>query len=442
MARLGLARDPGGVGTGPNLGELERVPQAHYRRGVRKLLRFALRAFVAVVVVGGAWFGVTRFVRWRAEIRHSYAGRNAAAAALDACGPKTGQDKGACYAEALSDQLAASGVADAAAMLKEVAAVDRDVELAAHVLAHGLGIAAYKRKPSVPDLFVACGEAFSSGCRHGAIQAYFQSQSRVGSAEVRGLCEPFHQTLGSNYLMFQCVHGMGHGLTMFHAYDVPKALAACDLLERDWDRQSCYGGVFMENIVSATAPEHPASQLGAAGHQHHGAMSTFKALDPTDPLYPCSIMARRYLYSCYMMQTSAILHLNHGDIAAAGRTCASAPAPWPNTCFASLGRDITSYAQRDPAETARLCRLGAPHNLGSCYDGAVKALVDWTATTETGFAFCAVLGDDPAAPRCYQALGSQVAALMFNPLSRAEQCEQAPRPAAVAACREGAGLPT
>jgi len=83
---------------------------------------------------------------------------------------------------------------------------------------------------------------------------------------------------------------MGHGLTMLYAHDLPRALTDCDMLSDGWDRESCYGGAFMESVINATAPHHPATMLAAHSH-HHMAATTFKALDPADPLYPCSIMA-------------------------------------------------------------------------------------------------------------------------------------------------------
>jgi len=38
-------------------------------------------------------------------------------------------------------------------------------------------------------------------------------------------------------------------LTINFQHDVLKSLAFCDALPTDWDRESCYGGVFMEMIV-------------------------------------------------------------------------------------------------------------------------------------------------------------------------------------------------
>ena len=344
-----------------------------------------------------------------------------------------------CYSQLLSDHLTHQGVADAVATLDAIAAADPDVAERAHEYAHGLGIEAYSTSPDIAATFSACGDGFSSGCRHGVIQAYFESREHVTQPEVEALCEPFRSASASRWVLFQCVHGMGHGLTMFRGHDLPQALTDCDLLSDGWDRESCYGGAFMENVINVTSPHHPATELAAHGH-HHMAMSSFKAIDPADPLYPCSIVAERYLHACYQMQTSVMLYENHGDIAAAAKSCERAPAAQRPVCFQSLGRDITSYTARDPRKTADLCAQARDAYRPSCYFGAVKALVDWTATTNAAFTFCGIVLREPGAPTCYRALGEEIATLLAAAPEKEEQCTRAQTPEAVEACRLGAGL--
>ena len=344
-----------------------------------------------------------------------------------------------CYSQLLSDHLTQHGVADAVATLDAIAAADPDVAEHAHEYSHGLGIEAYSKSPDIVSTFEACGDGFSSGCRHGVIQAYFESRQQVTQPEVEALCQPFKGSTASRWVLFQCVHGMGHGLTMFHGHDLPRALTDCDLLSDGWDRESCYGGAFMENVINVTSPHHPATELAAHGH-HHMAMSMFKAIDPADPLYPCSIMADRYLHACYQMQTSVMLHLNHGDIGDAAKSCERAPGSERTVCFQSLGRDITSYAARDPQKTADLCAKARDPYRPSCYFGAVKALVDWTATTNAAFTFCGIVLREPGAPTCYRALGEEIATLLASAPEKEEQCTRAQEPEAVEACRMGAGL--
>lgn len=384
---------------------------------------------IAVAALAVAGFAVTQLAR----------PAGSASGGGVACRRLGGEERRACYTRQLSERLAANGVADAVATLDAFAAADPDVAEHAHEYAHGIGIAAYSPSTDITATFAACGDGYSSGCRHGVIQAYFESRDHVTAPEVEALCRPFKSATASRWVLFQCVHGMGHGLTMFHAHDLPRALTDCDLLADGWDRESCYGGAFMESVINATAPHHPATQLAAQSHQHEPAVA-FKAIDPDDPLYPCSIMAERYLHACYQMQTSVMLHLNHGDIGKAARTCDRAPSHMRSVCYQSLGRDITSYAARDPQKTADLCAKGTAASRPACYFGAAKALVDWTATTDAAFTFCRIVVREPGAPTCYQALGEEIATLVATVPEREEQCTRAQLPAAVAACRQGAGL--
>lgn len=356
------------------------------------------------------------------------------------CRELGGEARTNCFTQLLSRRLTTNGVRDAVAMLDTIAAADRDVAEHAHEYAHGLGIEAYGLTNDIVETFEACGDGFSSGCRHGVIQAYFESRDHVTKSEVEALCQPFKGAGASRWVLFQCVHGMGHGLTMFHGHNLPRALTDCDLLSDGWDRESCYGGAFMENVINATTPHHPASKLAAHG-SHHETGPPFKAIEPTDPLYPCSIMAERFLHACYQMQTSVMLNLNHGDIGDAAKSCERAPGAMRAVCFQSLGRDATSYTNRDPEKTVGLCHKARGQDRASCYFGAAKALVDWTATTDAALEFCRIVRDESGGPTCYRALGEEVATLLAGMPERAEQCARAEHPAAVAACRQGAGLP-
>src|SRR5439155_16625876 len=124
----------------------------------------------------------------------------------------------------------------------------------------------------------------------------------IGPRDLEALCAVYRGTSGSRWLLFQCLHGAGHGLDMHFGHALGPALAACAGLSDSWERESCFGGAFMENLMHAIEPQHPASRLAAAHHIEAGE----RAIDPLDPLYPCSVVASTYRKSCYLLQTSAI----------------------------------------------------------------------------------------------------------------------------------------
>lgn len=366
------------------------------------------------------------------------------AAPAGPCRSGSGAERQACYGGLLSEQLKTQGIAGAVATLDALSARDSYVAEHSHEFAHGIGIEGYQRYPDIVPAFLACGDGSASGCRHGFMQAYLESRHEISAPELQALCRPLQKAEFSRSLLFQCIHGVGHGLTMFRGHELPAALRDCDLLATSWDQTSCYGGVFMEVFVNATSPHHPATQLASSSHHHHAA-ETFRAIDPKDPLYPCSIVGQKYLYACYQIQTSVILHLNGGNIGRTAKVCDRAPADMRGSCYESLGRDITAYAARDPRKTADLCAKGSTQYRPACYAGAAKSLVNWSATTEGALEMCRILRTDTSASwnegmSCYKALGEAIATMTVDLPEREEQCLRAQLPAAIAACREGAQL--
>jgi hypothetical protein len=243
-------------------------------------------------------------------------------------------------------------------------------------------------------------------------------------------------------LLFQCVHALGHGLTSFYAHDLPRALQGCDLLADDWDRHSCYGGAFMENVVHAIHPHHPtphATHVAMAEPQPHASPDGFVAIKATDRLHPCSMLDDRYATDCYLMQTSIILYLNHGDMADAARTCDRAPPAMRVLCYQSLGRDISSYSVQQHEESIRMCSLGNPDYQPWCYVGVVKNFIDITAKPESGLKFCPRVPGRENQMKCYEAVGEEIWALTSNDTQRTSLCGKA-EGELYEACRYGARL--
>ena len=375
----------------------------------------------------------------------------AAAAALEACS-STAAEKMDCYGDRLVEELHAAGIPAALAMLEAVAREDADVERDGHVFAHAIGIHAYSPDLELTEVFRQCSVLFQSGCYHGVIQAEFMAHGVADGPTVSGLCGPY-DTAQDRWLFFQCLHGLGHALVMYYDHNLPRALHDCDFLTSSWNRESCYGGALMENIVSVTNPHHPASELMASplgravsaergDHIHSGMASSeilteWKPLKEDDLHYPCSVLDDRYRSACYMMQTSAMLWLNGGDIAGAAEACAEAPDAWRRTCFQSLGRDVSARTAQQPEPSLAECRKTPEEYRAWCYVGLVKNFVDLTATTDKAFSFCGLV-EDFARRLCYAAVGEQIWTLYGTPGERRAACAVVESPELRAACLSGA----
>ncbi|HEX6371100.1 MAG TPA: hypothetical protein VF006_19435 [Longimicrobium sp.] len=404
------------------------------------------------------------------------------------CGSRF-RNKQACVERTLVALIDQTGIGRTMEVLDTLVIADGDVRFNAHALAHGLGIAAYRTPETLASTFADCPPTQMSGCYHGVVQGYFLSLARQGrlpgTPELDTMCEPHR---GTTFLFFQCAHGVGHGLMAVHDNHVPMSLDACDLATDDFIRRSCYGGVFMENVVRVTHPHHTAeghagtqggdghgaqpaaadahahgaaqaadhgghgehaagqqAQAGADAHAAHGAMrhGPWRPLDRSDPLYPCNAVAEKYQEGCYMMQTSAILFFNGADVAATGRACEGAPEPMVSLCFGSLGRDITALAAQNHARSLEMCGRTAGQADGRgqlwCTLGVVQNLVNVAADPDEGLRFCRlVAGGDPKR-QCYRAVGEMIGTLVNAAEQRRASCQGA-EPDYVAICRSGAGV--
>jgi hypothetical protein len=372
------------------------------------------------------------------------------------CASTFARERQTCYEAYFVDLAERGGVRVALGALAALAADDRSVESEGHVYTHVIGIRSWKPGESMSDAFRACTGLFQSGCYHGVIQSYLTAEAGVDSAKVAWLCDLVEGTNTDRWLRFQCVHGLGHGLEMIWNWDLPRALQGCDWLVSDWDRESCYGGAFMENAVAAQ-PHHAPAELLAQGaaaasadgrgdHGGHGGhtldpgAAEFKKRDSSDVLYPCTIMEDRYLVSCYMLQGGVALRMLDLDYDAATRACDRVPEHVRQYCYLSIGTSASGLTVQDARKTARLCEHGDPGYRPWCIIGAVKNFIDVTADPQDGLDFCPHVPLGPSRRQCYVAVGEQLSILYgADNVARERWCAKAPQGDAED-CRYGAGL--
>jgi hypothetical protein len=362
--------------------------------------------------------------------------------AVERCRSSDLESERACYTAVLDERLASEGPASALRLLDRLAELDPGVRRGGHMYAHRIGIAALKSPSEVGRVFATCTPAHQSGCYHGVIQSYFMAVERAGGGvttqSVEALCADYRETRKD--LLFQCTHGLGHGLAILRGHDLPEALAACELLGREIEREMCYAGAFMETLVNTTHPDHVAAPAKAAGHRsgpgehdHHGAAGAgaaaarprFPALDPADLHYPCSALAEKYLIACYTIQTSAMLHHTKQDVARTAAECARAPEKARSTCFLSLGRDVSTLAQGDNSEAVRLCGLSEGAFRPMCHRGVVESIVNMNADPAQGIPYCKAVPEAEGKRACYAAVGLQALVLPDGEIRREQACRAA-----------------
>ncbi|MBX3344226.1 MAG: hypothetical protein R3B11_00055 [Nitrospira sp.] len=366
------------------------------------MMRGQWGARILVVLLGMVWVGVLQ------------AGEPAPP---ETCRPQPFEAKMECYQQHLETVLRSEGTESALTALEQITTQDPEALREAHPLVHHIGQRSFAHYGTAPLALSHCRDVFWSGCYHGVLQAFLSSLSHVEPQHILPLC-PISETVSAySFQRYNCLHGLGHGLTIQFRYDVLKSLAFCDALPGSWDRESCYGGVFMENIVTFQQAQRAQP---AGGHHHHEATSF---LNPQDLLYPCSVLTEKYLRACYLMQTSAVLTFLNYDFAQAFTQCARVEGEHQTTCYRSLGRDISGYTLRDAARVNELCRLGQGDQIQQCFIGAVKDFILTDANPDPGLALCRSL-DGPFKKDCYATVGEMVVPLYDDKDKRAQACRK------------------
>jgi hypothetical protein len=203
-----------------------------------------------------------------------------------------------------------------------------------------------------------------------------------------------------DFLLYQCVHGLGHGLMIYSNDDLPWSLKTCHKLLTDFDRVSCTGGVFMQNLDTT--------------------MGVSKYLSNKNPLYPCNIVAERDKVYCYLMVTSRILTLDGFNWQKTAAWCRKAEKDWVATCFQSMGRDASGSTRYEPSHTIRICLL-AGKNADECIYGASR---DYANNYAGGREAAVLCNESPARYRgyCYEGIGTILGAINRYTAQRKAAC--------------------
>ena len=364
------------------------------------------------------------------------------------------EDQETCYQDRFVPLARAGHVRIALGALAALARSEHAVQANGHVYTHVIGISAWQPGKDIAATFAQCTVLFQSGCYHGVIQSYLTDGAGLDSAKVANLCDVIEGDTPRLLLRFQCAHGLGHGLEMALQWELPRALEGCDWLVDPWDRQSCYGGAFMENAVAGEQRHTAARVIGdrAAGgdepdgdaqaHRHGPDPGTirFKLRDTTDLLYPCNAVAYRYVPSCYVLQGGLILRLVGFDFDKATAGCDLAPESYRHMCYVSIGTSVAGYTVLDARRSTELCGHGDPDYQPWCFVGAAKNFVDVTTDAGDGLAFCRQVPAGKNRRQCYVAVGEHMLILFPNDsAARSRECATAP-PGDREDCRYGALL--
>ena len=277
-----------------------------------------------------------------------------------------------CYRDYFAEVMRTEGADVAVAEIAALSATDDHVARDCHQVVHDLGNDAAEHYGDIGLALTYEGSACWSGYYHGVVEyAISQFEGTELFDEMPGICtaaaeEPY------SFTHYNCVHGLGHGVMLNLDWDLFGAIPYCEALPDNWELSSCVGGAIMENVV--------ANQQGQQTD-----------LRTDDLVYPCNVIAEKYVDECFAMQTSWMLYnLGYADenFAEAFAICDGVRTDMVDNCYRSMGRDISGSSLLEVSRIVRLCSLGAPDYQEECYVGASLNAVYNDHDTRMATALC------------------------------------------------------
>jgi mono/diheme cytochrome c family protein len=319
-----------------------------------------------------------------------------------------------CYEQAFANIAYKDGPKAALDIFDEKIKRPGPIEQDCHRIAHAIGGGSLSHfDGNVGEAFVQGRPSCTSGYYHGILERAFLgiSENELGPASRRFCADPAIRK--TDFIAYQCVHGLGHGLMIYTGYDLPLSLATCDRLATDWDQRSCTGGVFMENIQSS-----------------YGAKSRW--LKPKDLIYPCNHVAERHKYYCYDLVPGRVLPVFGHDFRQAIKWCRRSEPGWAATCFQGLGREASGFTRLDPVRILAICKQ-ADAMARECVIGASRDMTYTDVSARRAKVLCRTA---PQSTRvyCWEGIGSVLGSMHNLTAERKAACDQSTK---VAAYRRG-----
>jgi cytochrome c553 len=324
-----------------------------------------------------------------------------------------------CYRQAFGNVAYREGPEKALSLLGTDDQTMPGVHADCHQISHWVGHAALAHYHGNAAKALAHGAmTCNSGFYHGVIERAFAGLPRNEVVKrARQLCTTKAVTK-EEFLLYQCVHGLGHGLMIYSGDDLFWSLRACHKLQTNFDRVSCTGGVFMQNLAPG--------------------MITSRFLKKNDPIYPCNAVAERDKVYCYLMVTSRILTVDKFNWRKTASWCRKSERGWVATCFQSYGRDASGFSHYVPAKTIHLCSF-AGRDAGECLYGAARDYGNNYAGGKEAANLCE-LALRKYRGRCFEGVGTILGALNRYGEQRRAACAEVTPPEYRRACLRGAAV--
>jgi len=274
-----------------------------------------------------------------------------------------------------------------------------------HNEAHYLGEFLYGYTQDLPAAISMANQRCGGALYHGVMINYFKSEIlfsnlHIEEADITKICPEDDNPYSIE--RWQCIHGLGHGLTVAYDYDVFSAVSRCDEFDLSFEQLSCAKGVFMENILNFRKSE---------------------IFTKENLLFPCNEIKDKFAPACYHYQTHFI-KIQKKSLDESFLICNNiTPTKFIKYCYYGMGREI-SVASFDNMESGiAWCKLGGNENDSYCIMGLLMTLIN-NRGLDQGLEYCNIAPLDSKS-LCYDGIGKWVIMLYDNENDRKNECSKA-----------------
>ncbi|MFB5604043.1 MAG: hypothetical protein ACE5RK_06515 [Candidatus Nitrosomaritimum aestuariumsis] len=231
-----------------------------------------------------------------------------------------------------------------------------------HSEGHHMGMVLYAYYDDVNKAVSMAGLDCGGALYHGILETHFGVEKFFENSfdefQANKICT--EEFVDSKIKKWECLHGLGHGLTVAYEYDVFEPLKFCNSFE-GWELQACARGVFMENII----------------HVRNTSEGTF---DQNDMFYPCNSVEEQFVGDCYLYQTFYLQTLSRGfgSVETTFSLCEGIePKEFIKFCYVAIGESMVDLYLSIASQLAiDNCQKGDPQYEAYCYVGTMRILAD------------------------------------------------------------------
>ena len=277
-----------------------------------------------------------------------------------------------------------------------------------HHQAHQLGKVLYTLIDDLPLALSYADQKCGAAVYHAVVETFFEMQKHNDvnpeDIDITVIC-PTNPENSYALERWQCLHGVGHGLSKIYDHDIFPAVKRCEEFEPGLEQVSCFKGTFMENVVQYTKTR-------------GGTFSN------DDIMFPCNTVDAKYAPPCYHYHTTYLLNQKGGSVSQTFQECDKiVPEEFVKYCYYGMGRQLSILALHSMEISIPLCKMGSSEYNSYCFAGLVMTLVN-NRGIDQGFEFCKIIPEENK-EGCYDGLGKWLHMLYFSEAERTDGCSKA-----------------